>query len=218
MRCPQVSGRLAGGTQVGKGGFPARIAHPGQWLCCGRFFSSVVFNLCSADAGVSMGYFPVCDGPPEEDLFAAHLSFHQPALFYELVQEWRVRPRHLPAVMAFLGLTAIRLSLWQRHCCQERFQIFSDFHGLPEHFWPPSTPLHTLDQARLSWYVWSIATLSWKASAVLGFAKNTDLRSVSAKPRWCFCFPSPSSSHPCPGQHRGWVSPNPFLKTTVNSG
>lgn len=27
LRCPQVSGKLEGGTQVGKGSFPARIAH-----------------------------------------------------------------------------------------------------------------------------------------------------------------------------------------------
>lgn len=58
----------------------------GNGFAVAIFFSSVIFNLCSADAGVSMGYFPVCDGPAE-DLFADHLSFHQPALFYKLVQE-----------------------------------------------------------------------------------------------------------------------------------
>lgn len=222
LRCPQVSGSLARGTQMDKVGFPARIAHPVPVAiyepCCGHFFSSVVFTLCSVEAGVSMGYFPICDGPPEENLFADCLSFHQPALFYKLVQELHVPCRHLPATVMFLGLTAIHLLLWRQHCCQKGFKIPGDFHGLPERFWPLSTPLHTLGQVQLSRYVWSVATLSWKALVVLGFAKNTDLRSVSAKPRWCFCFPFPSSSYPCPGQHRGWVSSNPFLKMTVNSG
>lgn len=65
----------------------------------------------------------------------------------------------------------------------------------------PRPPL--LGQVQLSRYAWSAATLSWKASAVLGLAKNTDLRSFSAKPRWSFCFLSPSSSYSCPGQDRG---------------
>lgn len=69
----------------GKWGFSTRIAHPGPVAIsesyCGHFFPSVVFNLCFVGAGVSMGYFPFCDGPPEEDLFADHLPFHQPALF-----------------------------------------------------------------------------------------------------------------------------------------
>lgn len=198
LRCPQESGRLTGGTQVGKRGFPARIGHPGPVAicepCCGHSFSSVVFNLCSVDAGVPMGYFPVYGGPPEEDLFANCLSFHWPELLYKLVQEWHVPPRHLPATVTFPGLAAVRLPLQQQHRCQEVFKISGDFYGLPEHFWPPSIPLPTLGQVQLSRYVWSVATLSWKASAVLGFAKNTDLRSIPAKPRWCFCFPSPSSS------------------------
>lgn len=91
---------------MGKGSFPARIALPGPVAiyetCCGHFFSSAVFNLCSVDAGLSMGYFPICGEPPG-DLFADHLSFHQPAFFFKLVQEWCISPQHLPATMAFLG-------------------------------------------------------------------------------------------------------------------
>lgn len=179
----------------------------------------MIFNLCGCS--VALGYFPPWDGPPEEDQLADHLSFH--LLFYKIVQEWCVPPRHLPTSSSSChgGVSGTRSHPpppWQQHCCQEGFNISSDFHGLPERSWPPSTPLCTLGQVQLSWHLWSVATLSWKASVVLRFAKNRDLRSVSAKPRWHFCFPSPSGSSPCPGQHGGWVSLNPSLKITVDSG
>lgn len=134
---------------------------------CGHCFSSVIFNLWPVDTGMSMGYSPIYDGPPEEDVFAHCLCFHRPASFYKLVQELHVPPRHLPATMTFLGLADIRLPHRQPHHCQEGLKISGDFHGLSEHSWPPSTPLHTLGQVQLSRYVWSVATLSWKASAVL---------------------------------------------------
>jgi len=179
QRCPQVSGRLAGG----RGGVLQLGLHIQGLLPSMSLAGAVVFNLCSVDAGVSMGYFPVYDGPPEEDLFTDCLSFHWPELLYKLVQERHVPPRHLPATVMFTGLVAIRLPLWQQHHCQEGFKFSGDFHGLPEPFWPPSTLLPTLGQVQLSRYAWSVATSSWKASAVLGFAKNADLRSLSAKPR-----------------------------------
>lgn len=179
----------------------------------------MIFNLCGCS--VALGYFPPWDGPPEKDQLADHLSFH--LLFYKIVQEWCVPPRHLPTSSSschggVFGTRSHPPPPWQQRCCQEGFNISSDFHGLPERSWPPSTPLRTLGQVQLSWHLWSVATLSWKASAVLGFAKNRDLRSVSAKPRWHFCFPSPSGSSPYPGQHGGWVSLNPSLKITVDSG
>lgn len=179
----------------------------------------MIFNLCGCS--VALGYFPPWDGPPEKDQLADHLSFH--LLFHKIVQEWCVPPQHLPTSSSschggVFGTRSHPPPPWQHRCCQEGFNISSDFHGLPERSWPPSTPLCTLGQVQLSWHLWSVATLSWKASAVLGFAKNRDLRSVSAKPRWHFCFPSPLGSSPCPGQHAGWVSPNPSLKITVDSG
>lgn len=125
------------------------------------------FQVCPQATGMSMGYSPIYDGPPEEDLFAHCLCFHWPALFYKVIQELHIPPRNLPATMTFLGLADIRLPHRQPHRCQEGLKISGDFHGLPEHSWPPSTPLHTLGQVQLNRYVWSVATLSWKASAVL---------------------------------------------------
>lgn len=159
---------------------------------------------------MSLGYLPPWDGPPEEDQLADHLSFH--FLFHKIVQEQCVAPQHLPtSTSSHLILLLPQWHFWDsqpstschQHYCQEGFNISSGFHGLPEHSWPPSTPLCSLGQVQLSWHLWSVATLSWKALAVLGFAKNRDLRSDSAKPRWHFCFPSPPGSSPCPGQHAG---------------
>lgn len=136
---------------------------------------------------MSLGCFPAWDGPPEEDQLADRLSFH---LFkIKLFKKDVYPPRHLPT-----SSSSCHGGISGTHChppppCQEGFNISSHFHGLPELSWPSSSPPCTLGQVQLSWHLWAVAALSWKALAVLGFAKNWDLRSVSAKPRWHFLLP-----------------------------